>query len=232
MFSVGVPQYIYKVLLDRWDLGLEAHRLACVLILSCTWMSHPDDEGFFTLARKVREMKWSVFALLRCLRWLFVIRLLQLFQLSASTSIYLPAYCQARVLQCLGLGVGRYCFCRYCRAFLRPGRQNTDWSHSVEGGGFCHPLASHRREREALVALGGLVAALAALQRRLQLLLEVAVEEAVHHGVDTRGGHRCQVAGGEDSVVLAVGQGLVVPVKQRVEDIQWQPAQGERYDNG
>lgn len=130
------------------------------------------------------------------------------------------------------LGVAWNCFHRYCRADLRPGWEDADRSHPVDGSGFCQTLAAHGGEREALVALGGAVAALAALQGGLQLLLEVAVEEAVHHGVDAGGGHRCQVTGGKDGVVLAVGECLVVPVKQRIEDIQRQPAQREGYDNG
>lgn len=130
------------------------------------------------------------------------------------------------------LGVAWNCFHRYCRADLRPGWEDADWSHPVERSGFCQPLAAHGGEREALVALGGAAATLAPLQGGLQLLLEVAVEEAVHHGVDAGGGHRRQVTGGKDGVVLAVGERLVVPVKQRVEDIQRQPAQGEGYDDG
>lgn len=86
--------------------------------------------------------------------------------------------------------MGWYCFSRYCRAHLRSGRENADRSHPVEGGGFRHALAAQRGQRKALIALRRPIATLAALQRRLQLLLEVAVEEAVHHRVDAGGGHR------------------------------------------
>lgn len=71
---------------------------------------------------------------------------------------------------------------------------------------------------DALVPLDGAPAA-AAQQRRLELLLEVAVEEAVDDGVDAGGRHGGEVAEGENDVVAAGGDGLVVPVEHRVEDV-------------
>ena len=40
------------------------------------------------------------------------------------------------------------------------------------------------------------------------------------------------MAGGEDGVVVAGRDGLVVPVEHGVEDVQRQPAHGERHDDG
>lgn len=72
---------------------------------------------------------------------------------------------------------------------------------------------------------------MAALKRRLQLLLEVGVEEAVHHRVHAGRRHGRQVAGGEDDVMLARRKHLVVPVEDGVEDIEREPAESESdYD--
>ena len=93
-------------------------------------------------------------------------------------------------------------------------------------------ICAHGGQGEALVALGHAPTAAAALQHGLQLLLEVAVEEAVHHRVDAGGGHGRQVARREDDVVLAGGQRLVVPVEEGVEDVERQPAEGECHHDG
>lgn len=130
------------------------------------------------------------------------------------------------------LSLRRYCLSGHWRVHLRLGRENARGAHPVERRGFSHALAAQGGQREALVALRRPVAAVAALQRGLKLLLKVAVEEAVHHRVDAGGRHGCQVTRGEDGVVLAVGQHLVVPVEQRVEDVERQPAQGEGDDDG
>lgn len=79
-------------------------------------------------------------------------------------------------------------------------------------------LGADRGQRDALVPLDRAPAA-AALQRRLELLLEVAVEEAVDDGVDAGGRHGGEVAEGENDVVAAGGDGLVVPVEHGVEDV-------------
>lgn len=67
--------------------------------------------------------------------------------------------------------------------------------------------------------------ATAAMQEQLpHLLPKVGVEEAVDDGVDAGGGHGQQVAEGEQQVVAADGQSLLVPVGHQVEDGQREPA--------
>lgn len=99
-------------------------------------------------------------------------------------------------------------------------------------GGHLGDVRAHGGEGEALVALGHAPAAAAALEHGLELLLEVAVEEAVNHRVDAGGRHGGQVARREDDVVLAGGQRLVVPVEERVEDVEREPAEGEGHHDG
>lgn len=72
----------------------------------------------------------------------------------------------------------------------------------------------------------------AAIQGGLEFLLEVTVEEAVNDGVDAGRGHGREVTRGEDGVVLAGRDGLVVPVEHRVEDVERQPAERERHHDG
>lgn len=94
-------------------------------------------------------------------------------------------------------------------------------------GGAC----ANGGEGEALVVLWRPPAA-AAVQHGLQLLLEVVVEEAVDDGIDAGGRHGQEVAGGEDGVVVARRDGLVVPVEDGVEDVEREPADGEGHHDG
>lgn len=64
------------------------------------------------------------------------------------------------------------------------------------------------------------------------LLTKVVVEEAVDDGVDTGGGHRQQVAEGEEQVVVADRQSFLVPVRDHIEDCKWQPAECECCNKG
>lgn len=114
--------------------------------------------------------------------------------------------------------------------FLLLLRRNGDAVRAVaENGAFCH-IGADGRQREALVALRNPPAP-ALIQQRLELLLEVVVEKAIDDGVDARGSHSCEVTHREDSIV-APRDGLVVPVENCVEDVQWQPAEGEQGHNG
>lgn len=75
--------------------------------------------------------------------------------------------------------------------------------------------------------------AAAAVQEHLSHLLpEVGVEEAVDDGVDAGGWHGQQVAEGEQQVVVADGQSLLVPVWHHVEDGERQPAESKGRDEG
>lgn len=62
--------------------------------------------------------------------------------------------------------------------------------------------------------------------------MEVTVEKAVYYWVDTSGRHGRQVAKGEEHIMTAGGQGLMIPVKNSVEDIERQPGDGKRHHNG
>lgn len=92
-------------------------------------------------------------------------------------------------------------------------------------------LGADRGERDSLVPLRHPPAA-AAQQSGFEVFLEIAVEESVDDGVDAGGGHCHEVAEREDDVVAAGRDGLVVPVKHRVEDIQREPGEGERHHYG
>ena len=88
----------------------------------------------------------------------------------------------------------------------------------------------HNGHGELLTLL--LQGAAAAVQEHIpHLLPEVGVEEAVDDGVDAGGGHGQQVAEGEEQVVVADGQSLLVPVGHHIEDGERQPAKGKgRYE--
>lgn len=67
---------------------------------------------------------------------------------------------------------------------------------------------------------------------RLQVTLEVAIQEAVEDGVDADGAHGSEMAQQEQGIVGAVHGGFVVPVRDGVEDVERQPADSERHNDG
>lgn len=96
------------------------------------------------------------------------------------------------------------------------------------GAGHFHVYGGHG---ETLTLL--LQRAAAAVQERLSHLLpEVGVEEAVDDGVDAGGGHGQKVAEGEQEVVMADGQSVLVPVWHHVEGGERQPAECKGRDEG
>ena len=96
-----------------------------------------------------------------------------------------------------------------------------------EGG--AGDLGVHGGHGHRVVLLLGLAPAQPTQREAAEVLLEVAVEEAVEDGVDPGRGHGQQVAEGEERVVRAVHDHLVVPVDDGVEDVEWQPADGEGH---
>lgn len=86
----------------------------------------------------------------------------------------------------------------------------------------------HCRHRKTLT-LFFCWATAAAQEHLTHLLPKVGVEEAVDDGVDTGGGHGQQVAEGEQQVVVADGQGILVPVGHHVEDGKREPANSKSY---
>lgn len=66
----------------------------------------------------------------------------------------------------------------------------------------------------------------------MQIALEVLVEETIADGVYADGGHRRQVAEGEQRVVMTGHEYFVVPVDDGVEDIEREPADGEGHHDG
>lgn len=61
----------------------------------------------------------------------------------------------------------------------------------------------------------------------LHLLSKVGVEKTVDDRVDAGGGHGQQVAEGEQQIVVANGQGVLVPVRHHIKDGERKPADSE-----
>jgi len=102
---------------------------------------------------------------------------------------------------------------------------------SVAQDGPLGDLRADRGERDTLIPLRHRPAA-AAQQGGPELFLEVAVEETIDDGVDTGGGHGREVAEREDEVVATGRDGLVVPIKHRVEDAEREPGECECHHDG